>query len=150
MRPLTVLAEHTTAGEMPAPVTSAEEPLHEASRRKSRGGIKRIWLAAGYSLSGLRAAWIHEAAFRQELALAVVLLPLAVVLPESWLQSAILIGCVMVVLITELLNSAIEAAVDRVSGDHHELAKRAKDIGSAAVFLSLVNCFVVWMLVLVF
>ena len=122
--------------------------MDEASRRKSRGGIRRIWLAAGYSLNGLVAAVRHEAAFRQELLLAALLVPLALVLPESWLESALLIACVMLVLVAELLNSAIEAAVDRVSGERHDLSKRAKDIGSAAVFLSLVNCAVVWGMVL--
>ncbi|MDX1433000.1 MAG: diacylglycerol kinase [Gammaproteobacteria bacterium] len=123
--------------------------MDEATYRKSRGGIKRVWYAAGYSLSGLVAAFRHEAAFRQELAVAAVLLPLAVVLPRTWLHSALLIASVMLVLVIELVNSAVEAAVDRVSGDHHELAKRAKDIGSAAVCLSLVNCGVVWLIVLV-
>ena len=123
--------------------------MDEASRRKSRGGIKRIWLAAGYSLCGLREAFRYEAAFRQELLLAVVLIPLALALPDSWTDRALLVFCVLVVLIVELLNSAVEAAVDRVSGEHHQLAKRAKDIGSAAVFISLVNCGVIWMLVLI-
>ena len=123
--------------------------MDEATYRKSRGGIKRIWYAAGYSLSGLVAAFRHEAAFRQELAATLVLLPLAVLLPNNWFHSALLIACVMLVLVAELLNSAIEAAVDRVSGDHHDLAKRAKDMGSAAVFVALVNCGVVWLIVLV-
>lgn len=123
--------------------------MDEASRRKSRGGINRIWLAAGYSLCGLREAFRYEAAFRQELLLAVVLIPLALVLADNWSDRALLVLCVLIVLVVELLNSAIEAAVDRVSGEHHELAKRAKDIGSAAVFLSLVGCGVVWMLVLI-
>jgi diacylglycerol kinase (ATP) len=122
--------------------------LNEATPRKSESGLGRIWRAFRYSLAGLQVAYRHEAAFRQELLLAAVLIPVALVLPASWLQIALLIGCVLLVLIVELLNSAVEATVDRVSSEHHELAKRAKDMGSAAVFLSLLNCAVVWALVL--
>ena len=115
---------------------------------KSRPGLARIWHALRYSLAGLKSAYRHEAAFRQELPLAAVLVPMAIILPVSWSQSALLVASVLLVLIVELLNSAVEASVDRVSVERHELAGRAKDFGSAAVFLSLVNCAVVWGLVL--
>lgn len=117
--------------------------------RKSKPGLERIWRALRYSIDGLRTAWRNESAFRQELFLALVLIPIAAVLPASLLQKALLLCCVLVVLVVELLNSAVEATVDRISIDDHELAKRAKDIGSAAVFVSLLNLLVVWVLVLV-
>ena len=105
--------------------------------------------AAEYSLSGLAAAAKHEDAFRQELILVVLLTPLALWLGNSGVERALLIGCLILVLIVELLNSAIEATVDRISFENHRLAKRAKDIGSAAVMLSLVNAGVVWLLILI-
>ena len=111
-------------------------------------GIKRIINATSYSLQGLAAAFKNEAAFRQELLLAVVLLPLAFYLGETGLERAVMIGSVILVLIVELLNSAVESVVDRVSDEHHELSGRAKDIGSAAVFVSLVNVVVVWLLII--
>ena len=101
-----------------------------------------------YSLEGLKAAYKHEDAFRQEALLAVLLIPLAFFLPAAGLGKALMIASVLLVLIVELLNSAIEATVDRVSLEHHRLAKRAKDIGSAAVMMSLANVVVVWLLVL--
>jgi len=116
---------------------------------KSKPGLVRIWRALHYSLDGLRTAWRNESAFRQELCLALVLIPIAIVLPASLLPKALLVACVLFVLVVELLNSAVEATVDRISIDDHELAKRAKDIGSAAVFVSLLNLLVVWVLVLV-
>jgi diacylglycerol kinase (ATP) len=115
---------------------------------KGSTGLKRIWNALGYSLAGLAAAFRHEAAFRQELLLAAVLIPLALFLRVSALGKALMIASVMLVLIVELLNSAIEAVVDRASPEHHPLAKRAKDIGSAAVFVSLANVIIVWLLIL--
>lgn len=111
-------------------------------------GIKRIINAAGYSYKGLTAAFRHEAAFRQELALVLLLLPVAVWAGNTGLQRALLIVVLLLVLIVELLNSAIEAVVDRIGSEHHELSGRAKDIGSAAVFVSLVNVVVVWGLVI--
>ncbi len=103
-------------------------------------------------MEGLRAAIRHEAAFRQELFLTALMIPLAFALalwsPLTWTQCALLVGSVLLVLLTELLNSAIETLVDRVSEDRHPLSKRAKDTGSAAVFVALVNCGVVWVLVL--
>ena len=98
-------------------------------------------------MAGLRAAWQGEHAFKQEVFLALVLVPVALVVPGTLTQRAILIACVLIVLIVELLNSAIEAVVDRVSLDQHDLSKRAKDIGSAAVFIALVNVAVVWTMV---
>jgi diacylglycerol kinase (ATP) len=117
------------------------------SEFKSRSGLQRNWRALRYSLSGLRAALAHEHAFRQELMLAAILIPVALIIPVSGLSKALLVGSVMLVLIVELLNSAIEATVDRISLEAHTLAKRAKDIGSAAVFLSLVNVVIIWVLV---
>jgi diacylglycerol kinase (ATP) len=104
--------------------------------------------AAGYSLSGLAAAAKHEDAFRQELILVALLTPLALWLGDTGVERALMIGSLILVLIVELLNSAVEATVDRISFESHRLAKRAKDIGSAAVMLSLVNAGVVWLLIL--
>jgi diacylglycerol kinase (ATP) len=118
------------------------------SPHKGKTGLRRIWNALFYSFDGLKAAYRHEDAFRQEVWLAVILIPLALFLPASGTGKSLMIGSVVVVLIVELLNSAVEATVDRVSLEHHRLAKRAKDIGSAAVLLSLINVVVVWLLVL--
>ncbi|MEO8281440.1 MAG: diacylglycerol kinase [Ideonella sp.] len=111
---------------------------------KGRTGIDRVVHAAGYSIAGLRCAYRNESAFRQEIWLAVCLLPFAVWLGRSWIETALLAGSVMLVLIVELLNSAIEAAIDRVSFELHELSRRAKDLASAAVMLSLLTCSVIW------
>ncbi|HWA12080.1 MAG TPA: diacylglycerol kinase [Burkholderiales bacterium] len=118
------------------------------SEFKGKTGAKRVWNALFYSFDGLKAAYRHEDAFRQEMWLAVVLVPLALFMPASGVGKALMIASVLLVLVVELLNSAIEATVDRVSLEHHRLAKRAKDIGSAAVLISLVNVVVVWLLVL--
>ncbi len=118
------------------------------NRFKSTSGLARIWNAMHYSLAGLRAAVIYEHAFRQELALAVVLIPTALLVPTSPPGRAMLIASVLLVLVVELLNSAVEAVVDLVSPDENALAGRAKDIGSAAVFVSLVNVVAVWLIVL--
>jgi diacylglycerol kinase (ATP) len=115
---------------------------------KGKTGLTRIWNAFLCSLDGLRAAFRYEDAFRQEVLLAVVLVPAALLAPASGTGKALMIGAVLLVLMVELLNSAIEAAVDRISLEHHLLAKRAKDIGSAAVLFSLINVPVVWLLVL--
>ena len=115
---------------------------------KGKTGLRRLINAAGYSLSGLRAAYRHEDAFRQEVLLALVLMPVALATHASGLGKALMIFSVLLVLVVELLNSAVEAAVDRVSLERNPLAKRAKDIGSAAVMISLVNVAVVWVLVL--
>ncbi len=116
--------------------------------KPGRTGLARIVAAAGYSLKGLRAALRHEAAFRQELALALVLLPLALWLGQDGVQRALLAAPVLLVLVVELINSAIEAVVDRLGDEWHELAGRAKDLGSAAVFVSLLLLVLVWGLVL--
>lgn len=111
---------------------------------KGRTGLDRIRHAAGYSLDGLCSAYRGESAFRQETWLAVILLPLAFWLGRSWVETALLAGSVVMVLVVELLNSAVEATVDRISFELHELAKRAKDFGSAAVFLSLAMTGALW------
>jgi diacylglycerol kinase (ATP) len=120
----------------------------EESPFKGKTGIRRLLNAFGYSVHGFTSAFRHEDAFRQEVLLAAVLIPIALVLDVGGIGKAMMIASVLLVLIVELLNSAIEAAVDRISLDRHSLSKRAKDIGSAAVFLSLVNVAAVWALVL--
>ena len=115
---------------------------------KGRTGLARIGHALLYSLAGLRSAFRNESAFRQELALAAVLVVAAAAMPATLVHRALLIGSVLFVLVVELLNSAVEATVDRISLERHELAGRAKDLGSAAVFVSLVACAVVWGFVL--
>ncbi len=115
---------------------------------KGKTGLKRVLNAAGYSWAGLSAAFKHEDAFRQEVFLALLLVPLAAYLGDTAIERALMIGAVLLVLIVELLNSAIEAAVDRISLEHHDLIKRAKDMGSAAVMIALANVGVVWGLVL--
>jgi diacylglycerol kinase (ATP) len=115
---------------------------------KGKTGLRRIWNALFYSLDGLAAAFKHEDAFRQEVLLALILIPTAVYLPVSGVGKALMIVSVLLVLIVELLNSGIEAVTDRVSLEDHALAKRAKDLGSAAVMLSLINVAAVWLLVL--
>lgn len=111
---------------------------------KGQTGLGRLVRATGYSLDGLRTAYLTEGAFRQETWAALVMLPAAVWLGADWMQTALLAGSVMLVLIVELLNSSVEAAIDRVSLDHHALSKRAKDMGSAAVFLSVLLCAGIW------
>jgi len=115
---------------------------------KGKTGLKRIWNALFYSLDGLAAAFKHEDAFRQEVLLALILIPITVYLPVSGVGKALMIVSVLLVLIVELLNSGIEAVTDRVSLEDHALAKRAKDLGSAAVMLSLINVAAVWLLVI--
>jgi diacylglycerol kinase (ATP) len=119
------------------------------SPHKGKTGLRRIWNAFGYSLAGLRAAYRHEDAFRQETHLAILLIPLALWLPATHIGKALMVGSVLLVIIVELINSAIEATVDRISLEHHSLAKRAKDIGSAAVLVSLLNVLATWALVLI-
>ena len=115
---------------------------------KGKTGMQRLWNALGYSLQGLASAFRHEDAFRQEVLLAALLVPAAFFIPVGGAERALMIASVLLVLIVELLNSAVEAAVDRISLENHSLAKRAKDIGSAAVLLSLINVAAVWLLVL--
>lgn len=119
-----------------------------ADLHKGATGLRRILNAARYSLEGVAAAARHEAAFRQELLLAAVMVPLGLWLGANGAERALLAGSVLMVLVVELLNSAVEAVVDRVSLERHDLAKRAKDYGSAAVMISLATAGTVWLLVL--
>lgn len=120
----------------------------EESPFKGQTGLRRIWNAFSYSLSGLHAAYLNEDAFRQESLLAAIMIPIALALPLPGASKALMIASVLLVLIVELLNSAIEAAIDRISLDQHRLSKRAKDIGSAAVLIALINVLATWSLVL--
>ena len=115
------------------------EPPVPANPQKARKGFNRIWHAAGYSVEGLRAGW-HEKAFRQEAIAAMVLLPASLWLGRNWVETALLAGSVLIVMIVELLNTGIETAIDRIGPEWHELSRRAKDMGSAAVLLSLLLC----------
>lgn len=117
------------------------------NQQKQRTGLTRIWYAAGYSLQGLYAGW-QEKAFRQEVCIAAFLLPAACWLGQSWLEVFILAFTVMFVMVVELLNSAVETAIDRVGLEWNALSKRAKDLGSAAVLLSLLLCVITWCWVL--
>jgi diacylglycerol kinase (ATP) len=112
---------------------------------KGRTGLDRVIRATGYSMAGLTAAYRGESAFRQEFWLAALMFPLAFWLGRGWVEVALLAGSLMLVLIVELLNSGIEAAIDRVSYELHDLSKRAKDLASAAVFLSLLLCAGIWL-----
>ena len=122
-------------------------PPPDSHPHRSRTGLSRLWHATGYSIAGLRAAW-SEKAFRQEVLIAIVLLPLAFWLGQGWLETVVLLSVTVLVLITELLNSAVEAAIDRFGGELHPLSKRAKDLGSAAVLLTLLLCVLIWAAVL--
>ncbi len=125
---------------MPAP-----EPVDEVvNPQKLRTGVSRVWHAAGFSLAGLRAGWT-ETSFRLEACLAFVLLPLAFWLGRGWVEVALLGGSVLLVLIVELLNTAVESAVDRIGLERHDLSKRAKDMGSAAVLLALLLAGGIWL-----
>lgn len=126
-----------------APPDSSRPADAPANVQKTRVGLNRIWHAAGYSLEGLKAGW-GETAFRQETLAAVVLLPLAFWLGRSWVEVALLAGSVLIVMIVELLNTGIETAIDRIGPEWHDLSKRAKDMGSAAVMLSLLLCGGIW------
>ncbi|HSD39314.1 MAG TPA: diacylglycerol kinase [Rhodocyclaceae bacterium] len=116
---------------------------------KGKTGLTRLWNALHYSIAGLKDAYRLEDAFRQEVLLAAVLIPAAILIPVSGIAHALMIGSVLLVLIVELLNSAIEATVDRVGLEKHLLSKRAKDIGSAAVLVALLNVVAVWSCVLI-
>ena len=111
--------------------------------QKSRRGLSRLWHAGRYSMAGLRAGW-GEQAFKMEALFSIVMLPAAFWLGQSWVEVVVLAGAVLLVLITELLNSGIEAAIDRIGPEWHELSKKAKDMGSAAVLLSLLLCAGTW------
>ena len=121
----------------------APHALPEVNPQKLRTGFNRFWHAMGYSLEGLRAGW-SETAFRLEAKVAMVLLPLAFWLGRSWVETALLAGSVLIVMTVELLNTGIETAIDRIGPEWHDLSKRAKDMGSAAVLLSLLIAGGVW------
>ena len=124
-------------------MTASPPPDSPVNPQKSRTGLNRILHATGYSLAGLKAGW-SEKAFRQEVFLAVILMPAAFFVGQDWVQIGLLGGSVMLVLIVELLNTALESAIDRISPQWHALSKRAKDMGSAAVLLSLLWCLGLW------
>jgi diacylglycerol kinase (ATP) len=125
-------------------MSSSDDALTDlVNPQKRRTGFSRMWHAAGYSLAGLRAGW-SEAAFRLEACLAFVMVPLAFWIGRNWVEVALLAGSVLLVLIVELLNTAVESAIDRIGLERHALSKRAKDMGSAAVLLSLVIAAGIW------
>lgn len=117
--------------------------------KPGKTGIRRIIDATGYSMKGLKAAWLNEAAFRQEIVLTAILSIVALLLPVTHIERILMISSVLLVVIVELLNSAVEAVVDRIGSEHHELSGRAKDIGSAAVFVALALALFVWVSVLI-
>jgi diacylglycerol kinase (ATP) len=123
---------------MPSPT-----PSSIVNPQKHRTGLNRLWHATAYSWQGLQSGW-SEAAFRQEAIAATILVPAAIWLGRSWLEMAVLAGSVIAVMVVELLNTAVETAIDRVGPEWHDLSKRAKDIGSAAVLLSLLFAIAVW------
>jgi len=122
--------------------------MTSAAGFKGKKGLTRLLNALGYSRDGLRAAWQNEAAFREEILLAAVTIPFALFLAKTGVDRALMIGSIILILIVEILNSAVEAVVDKASPEKSELAKRAKDMGSAAVLLSLLNAAVVWACIL--
>lgn len=115
---------------------------------ENKVSIARVIRAAGYSMKGLKSAYIYEAAFRQEVFLAIPLIPLGFYLGEGAIEKILLVGAVLLVMVVELLNSAVEAVVDRIGSEYHELSGRAKDIGSAAVFMSMMLFILTWGLIL--
>ncbi|AIZ78795.1 diacylglycerol kinase [Actinobacillus equuli subsp. equuli] len=117
---------------------------------ENKADFQRVIRAAGYSMKGLKAAYINEPAFRQEIWCAMILIPLALLLGNDVVEKILLLSTVFLVLITELLNSAIEAVVDRIGSDFHELSGRAKDIGSAAVFMAMMLLAITWLLIIIF
>jgi diacylglycerol kinase (ATP) len=127
-----------------ARMSSPPDAISPANQQKLRTGLSRIWHAAGFSLAGLRAGW-NETAFRQEVLAAVILLPAAFWLGRGWVEIGLLAGSVLIVLIVELLNTGIETAIDRIGPEWHDLSKRAKDMGSAAVLLSVVLSCGIWL-----
>jgi diacylglycerol kinase (ATP) len=118
------------------------------SPHKSKAGLKRIWNALFYSLDGFAAAFKHEDAFRVEVLLALVLIPIALHMHVDGTGRALMVASVLLVLVVELINSSIEAITDRISLENHILAKRAKDMGSAAVMLALINVPAVWLIII--
>ena len=131
---------------MPTPPEAL--PAEPANAQKMRSGLDRLWHAFGYSLAGLRTAW-GETAFRQEALAAMVLVPAAFWLGRSWLEVALLAGSVLLVMIVELLNCGVETAIDRIGPEWHQLSKKAKDMGSAAVLLAVLLAAGIWLAALV-
>jgi diacylglycerol kinase (ATP) len=123
---------------------SLDQDREAVNAQKLRTGASRMWHAFGYSVAGLRSGW-GETAFRQEALAAIVMIPLAFWLGQTWVETALLAGSVMLVMVVELLNTGIETAIDRIGPEWHDLSKRAKDMGSAAVLLSLVLCVGIWL-----
>ncbi len=123
---------------------SLDQDREAVNAQKLRTGASRMWHAFGYSVAGLRSGW-GETAFRQEALAAIVMIPLAFWLGQTWVETALLAGSVMLVMVVELLNTGIETAIDRIGPEWHDLSKRAKDMGSAAVLLSLVLCLGIWL-----
>ena len=121
------------------------KPIILVNPQKARKGLNRVWHALGYSIAGLRAGW-GEVAFRQEAIASVILLPAAFWLGSNWVEVVLLAGTVILIMIVELLNTGIETAIDRIGPEWHDLSKRAKDMGSAAVLLSLLLCALTWCL----
>ena len=115
---------------------------------KNQTGFRRLVNATGYSLSGLKSAWSNEASFRQETIIVIFLIPLGIWLGQNAVERSLLISTCLIVIVTELINSAIEAVVDRNGSEYHELSKRAKDLGSAAVLMSIILLIIVWVLII--
>ena len=132
------MPSHSTPRPAPGAAHASVNP------HKSRTGLNRVWHATGYSIEGLRAGW-GETAFRQEASAAIVLVPLAFWLGRSWVETALLVGAVLLVMIVELLNTGIETAIDRIGPEWHDLSKRAKDMGSAAVLLASLLAGGIWL-----
>jgi diacylglycerol kinase (ATP) len=139
--PLSASAPASASTASPAPL---DEPVNP---QKHRRGLVRVWHATGYSIAGLHAGW-HETAFRQEAIASIVLLPAAFWLGRNWVETVLLAGTVILIMIVELLNTGIETAIDRIGPEWHDLSKRAKDMGSAAVLLSLLLCAGTWAMAL--
>ncbi len=140
--PVSISASSAAKPSPGAPIQS--EPTNAQKQRK---GLNRLWHAAGYSIAGLRAGW-YETAFRQEALASVVLIPAAFWLGQTWVETVLLAGSVMLIMIVELLNTGIETAIDRIGPEWHDLSKRAKDMGSAAVLLSVALCAGTWIMAL--
>ncbi|PLZ01085.1 diacylglycerol kinase [Burkholderia sp. WAC0059] len=143
-------ARAAEAADAPEPL-GPDDPLAPLPFNPYKGnrGLTRAWHALKYSLAGLRVAIREESAFRQELTLAAILLPIGAIVPVEPVSHVLLLGSVLLVLIVELLNSSVEAAIDRISLERHELSRRAKDLGSAAVTIALLACVMTWVLLLV-
>ena len=145
MRAMPTTAHRTPPATPAATAAMTAAKLDAVNPQKARRGLSRVWFAFGYSLAGLKAGWT-ETAFRQEAIASIALLPAAFWLGRTWVETALLAGTVILILIVELLNTGIETAIDRIGPEWHDLSKRAKDMGSAAVMLSLVLCAGTWSL----